>query len=47
MFMDLGMELAKHGEIKKEERHNFWKQLFSKVILLGLLYWGGFFNGLF
>lgn len=35
-----------HGKPKTGD-HNFWISLIAQCIHLGLLYWGGFFNGIF
>lgn len=37
------LNLIKHGE-KKQSEWNFHTSLISAAILLGLLYWGGFFG---
>lgn len=41
-FMDLGYYIAKHGQ----SRGNFYwpAKVVDMGVLLGLLYWGGFFN---
>ena len=41
MFVGLGMSMAKHGE---PDKYNGWASLVTKLILLGLLWWGGFFD---
>ena len=41
MFVGLGVEIVKHGE---PDEHNIWVTLFGQTIVLGLLWWGGFFT---
>ncbi len=41
MLIGLGVSLAKHGEYVKI---NFWSTLTSSLVILFLLYKGGFFN---
>lgn len=41
--VDLGAVLVLHGK-PKDEKHNFFMRLFDKLILIALLYWGGFFD---
>ncbi|MBR6689740.1 MAG: hypothetical protein IKL65_00215 [Bacilli bacterium] len=36
--LNLGMELAKHGEYKKPQKHNFWVQLISSAISFTIIY---------
>ena len=43
LALDLGLIMAKHGEEKKGE-HNFFVNLFSTAVMVGLLIWGGFFD---
>jgi hypothetical protein len=45
-ILTLGSETAKHGE-PNEIKHNARTTLFGLVMLHGLLYWGGFYNGIF
>jgi len=33
-----------HGKLREKPYHNFWIDVFSLMILVGLLLWGGFFN---
>jgi len=40
----LGIEIARHGEPKKPGKHNAVAALISGSLLVGLLYWGGFFG---
>lgn len=42
-FISSGIYLAKHGE-PKTGAYNFGISLLSDAIVLGLLYWGGFFT---
>ena len=42
-FMGSGMHLAKNGETR-EEKYHFGKDLLARMVILGLLYWGGFFD---
>jgi len=46
LAMSLGISLVKDGE-PKNENYSVWTSLLSAVILLGLLFWGGFFGVLF
>ena len=43
MLIDLGINLAKHGEYK-DGRYNFWATLIAVVINVVLLYFAGVFN---
>lgn len=43
-ILGLGCALAKHGEVKKTEKYNFFASLLGNAVSLGLLYWGGFFK---
>lgn len=43
MLIGLGVALAKHGEYTKI---NFWSTLISTLLVMFLLYKGGFFNAL-
>lgn len=40
----LGVHIAKHGEPMKQEFHA-GARLAHVVLMAGLLYWGGFFDG--
>ena len=40
--LSLGMGLASHG--KERKPHNGWVSLVSYILILSLLYWGGFFD---
>ncbi len=46
MCLSLGIEMARHGK-PKEGNHSFFIQLTSSAITFSILYWGGFFKGLF
>lgn len=41
-FIGLGYSIAKHGQPR--DNHDFGVDLISTIIVLGLLYWGGFFS---
>ena len=43
-LLDLGINLAKHGERKKESRYNFWSALVAIVIMMLIFKYGGFFG---
>lgn len=43
MFMGLGNALSRHGEPRKDT-YNFWVSLLSSVIIVFILYKGGFFG---
>ena len=45
-FISLGMAWEKHGQAK-EGTHSWWTALIALVIQMGLLWWGGFFEGMF
>ena len=40
----LSFDLAKHGEPKESEEHNFFHALFGCALWFGLLWWGGFWS---
>lgn len=40
MFTGLGIDICKHGQLNK---YNGWTSLIALIIMLGLLFWGGFF----
>ena len=44
LCLGLGITLSKHGE-PKEGKESFWRDASVTVILMSLLYWGGFFGG--
>lgn len=41
--LSLGVYMTKHGE-EKSGQYDFWVEFISKLFIIGLLYWGGFFN---
>jgi ribonucleotide reductase beta subunit family protein with ferritin-like domain len=43
MLVELTVELYKHGE-PKEDKYNFFVSVIFQAILLGILFWGGFFK---
>lgn len=42
IFMSLLLNANQHGK-PKTGNHNFWIHFISTIIVLALLYWGGFF----
>jgi hypothetical protein len=44
-FIGLGILLTQFGE-RKTGTHG-WGEIFATIVVLGLLYWGGFFDPLF
>ena len=42
-FMGAGTEMMNHGK-PREGEHNFFIYTVAKALVLGLLYWGGFFG---
>jgi hypothetical protein len=44
-LLGLGISMAKHGQSKSN--YHFGVDLISSLLVLGLLYWGGFFNAFF
>ena len=42
LVLNISITLAKHGE--PQPKHNFWSTFVSTLIIVGLLYWSGFFN---
>lgn len=44
LLIDLGANLAKHGEIKKERKYNFWSALIAFCISIALAWLGGLFR---
>ena len=45
MFLELGFGISHHGRIKKG-KHSFWNTLFSFSIIMAILHWGSFFDGI-
>jgi len=43
VILSWGIHIAKHGD-PKVTKWNFWLDLISSTINLGLLWWGGFFH---
>jgi len=43
-LLGLGVEISRHGEPKKPGRYNAVSTLIATVVVLSLLYWGGFFD---
>ncbi|OEZ02308.1 MULTISPECIES: hypothetical protein [Stenotrophomonas] len=46
MFVSLGLEIGRHGTAKAREvdNHSAWGEVVGSVVMIGLLYWGGFFG---
>lgn len=44
--LSLGISLAKHGQPRPEEsaKYNFWSELFESIVVILILYWGGFWG---
>lgn len=42
-FIGLGEAMANHGKVKQKEV-NVWIDFVATTVVLGLLYWGGFFS---
>ena len=45
-ILGLGIAMERHGKEKKG-KENIWITILSNIILLSLLWWGGFFKGMF
>ena len=43
-MISLGVNISRHGEIKKESKHNGWISLMATMIMWYTLYHGGFWN---
>ncbi|QXF03598.1 MULTISPECIES: hypothetical protein [Xanthomonas] len=43
VMLELGLEIAKHGE-PKTGRHNAGSTIVATILILALLWWGGFFG---
>lgn len=41
--LGIGIHLARHGE-ETNDTYNFITRTFSALVVIGLLYWGGFFK---
>ena len=46
LAMELGMNLAKHGESKSKEKYNFWTNLLTVAFELWLFAKAGLFDSL-
>jgi ABC-type dipeptide/oligopeptide/nickel transport system permease subunit len=44
IFLNFGLVIAKHGE--EQAPYNAGAHLISVIMILSLLYWGGFFDGI-
>lgn len=42
LLIGFGWKVAKHGE--PQDDHNWWASSIASVIVLSLLWWGGFFS---
>jgi Ca2+/H+ antiporter len=42
--MDIAINIAKDGEVKKPNNYSFKESLIVNAILIAILWWGGFFN---
>jgi len=42
LTLSLGLKIGKHNEPR--ENHNAWYGLISYILMIFLLWWGGFFN---
>jgi hypothetical protein len=43
ILLGTGIHLAKNGE-PRDDTWSFGKAMFSNIVFIGLLYWGGFFT---
>jgi hypothetical protein len=43
LMLGLGVDMERHGQ-EKTGKYNFWTSVVSFGIIIGILYWGGFFN---
>lgn len=41
--INIGISMAKHGE-PQDGIYNAWTSIFSSIVVMGLLWWGGFFG---
>jgi hypothetical protein len=46
-MISLGGHISRHGEVQKERKYNGWSTLISMAILWTILYYGGFWDGLY
>lgn len=44
IFANLGIYLTRHGELKKQEKYNFWHALIDATIYIALLSGAGLFQ---
>lgn len=44
ILVGIGLELARHGQVRKPSRHNAWTTIVASLLILALLWWGGFFS---
>lgn len=44
IFANLGIYLTRHGELKKQEKYNFWHALIEATIYIALLSGAGLFQ---
>lgn len=42
-FLGLGRSISKHGEVKTS-KENAWASIIAACLIVGVLYWGGFFS---
>ena len=43
-FIGFGIEITRHGKEKKPGKHNAFATIIPSLIVLLILYWGGFFD---
>lgn len=43
MSVEVGCSMMQHGEPKRGE-YSVWSTILSMAVVVGLLYWGGFFD---
>ena len=46
VVLSIGISMERHGEERRKITYNFWEDFISIVIMLSLLYWGGFLDKL-
>ena len=44
LFLSLLLHIVKHGESREAEKYNAVTQALEMIIVLSVLYWGGFFD---
>ena len=42
-FLGIGISISRHGKAR-EGKHSLWTDTVSTGMVIGLLYWGGFFG---